>query len=71
MAVDALKCKECGRQYPLEAKFVCEDCFGPLEVSYDFTNVDVEEAKRTIQSGPQHLAILRFSSVRNTPEVGA
>lgn len=55
MAVDALKCKECGRQYPLEAKFVCEDCFGPLEVSYDFSNVDAEEAKRKIQAGPQNI----------------
>jgi threonine synthase len=55
MAVDALKCKECGTKYPLEALFVCEHCFGPLEVEYDFTNVDVEEAKRTIQAGPQNI----------------
>lgn len=55
MAVDALKCKECGTEYPLEAKFVCEHCFGPLEVQYDFSNLDVEEAKRTIQAGPQNI----------------
>jgi threonine synthase len=55
MAVDALKCKECGTKYPLEALFVCDQCFGPLEVEYDFTNIDVAEAKRTIQSGPQNI----------------
>jgi threonine synthase len=55
MAVDALKCKECGTKYPLEALFVCEQCFGPLEVEYDYSNVDVEEAKRTIQAGPQNI----------------
>jgi threonine synthase len=55
MAVDALKCKECGTKYPLEALFVCDQCFGPLEVEYDFSNIDVEEAKRTIQSGPQNI----------------
>ena len=59
MAVDALKCKECGTKYPLEALFVCDQCFGPLEVEYDYSNIDVEEAKRTIQTGPQ--SIWRYS----------
>ena len=55
MAVDALKCKECGERYPLEAHFVCEHCFGPLEVAYDFSDVDPAEAKRKIQAGPQNI----------------
>ncbi|MBJ7459081.1 MAG: threonine synthase [Thermoleophilaceae bacterium] len=59
MAVDALKCKECGKKYPLEALFVCDECFGPLEVEYDYSGIDPEEAKRTIQSGPQ--SIWRYS----------
>ncbi|MBJ7346943.1 MAG: threonine synthase [Thermoleophilaceae bacterium] len=55
MSVTALKCKECGEQYALEARYVCEQCFGPLEVSYDFTGIDVEGAKRKIQAGPQNI----------------
>src|SRR3954452_14972805 len=51
MAVESLKCKECGQAYPLEASFVCEQCFGPLEVSYDFSDLDAEEARRKIQAG--------------------
>lgn len=51
----ALKCKECGQEYPLEARFVCETCFGPLEVDYDFSKLDVAEVKRTIQSGPNSI----------------
>jgi threonine synthase len=51
MAVESLKCKECGEAYPLEARFVCEQCFGPLEVSYDFSDLDAEEARRKIQAG--------------------
>ena len=31
-----LKCRECGRHYPKEALHVCEFCFGPLEVAYDY-----------------------------------
>ena len=34
--VQALRCRECGREYPLEPLHVCEFCFGPLEVSYDY-----------------------------------
>ena len=32
----ALRCRECGREYPLEPLHVCEFCFGPLEVAYDY-----------------------------------
>jgi len=51
MTVQELKCKECGAGYPLEARFVCDDCFGPLEVSYDFSGLDPAETKRKIQAG--------------------
>jgi threonine synthase len=51
MAVESLKCKECGESYPLEARFVCEQCFGPLEVSYDFSSLDPAEARRKISAG--------------------
>ncbi len=39
----ALKCRECGREYPLAANHVCEFDFGPLEVVYDY-----ERIKRTL-----------------------
>jgi threonine synthase len=59
MAVESLKCKECGESYPLEAIFVCEQCFGPLEVSYDFSGLDAGEARRKIQAGSR--GIWRYS----------
>jgi len=51
MSIESLRCKECGERYPLEARFVCERCFGPLEVAYDHSGVDAEEARRRIQAG--------------------
>jgi threonine synthase len=51
MAVESLRCKECGTTYPLDARYVCERCFGPLEVSYDRGDLDAAEARRKIQSG--------------------
>ena len=34
-----LKCRECGREYPKDVLFVCEYCFGSLEVNYDYPNI--------------------------------
>jgi threonine synthase len=53
MPVQALQCKECRETYPLEARYVCERCFGPLEVAYDLSGLDAASAKRRIQAGPQ------------------
>src|SRR4051812_20304577 len=55
MAVEALKCKECGERYPLDARYVCDVCFGPLEVAYDLSELDPDEARRKIQAGPQSI----------------
>jgi threonine synthase len=52
MPVQALQCKECRETYPLEARYVCERCFGPLEVAYDLTGLDAAEIRRKIQAGP-------------------
>ncbi|MGH2848193.1 MAG: threonine synthase [Thermoleophilaceae bacterium] len=53
MPVQALRCKECGTEYELEARYVCESCFGPLEVGYDHSRLDAAEVKRRIQAAPQ------------------
>src|SRR6266516_4197175 len=51
MALEGLRCKECGATYALEARYVCEECFGPLEVYYDHSGLDPDEARRRIQTG--------------------
>jgi threonine synthase len=55
MPVQALACKECGAEYELDARYVCERCFGPLEVSYELSSLDAGGVKRRIQAGPQTL----------------
>jgi threonine synthase len=51
----ALKCKECGTEYKLQAKHVCEECFGPLEVKYDYSNLRQTITREKIQSGPNSI----------------
>jgi threonine synthase len=53
MSIESLKCKECGTAYELDASYVCENCFGPLEVAYDYSGLDAAEVKRQIQAGSQ------------------
>jgi threonine synthase len=53
MSIESLKCKECGAAYELDARYVCENCFGPLEVAYDLSGLEAAEAKRRIQAGSQ------------------
>ncbi len=57
MAVTHLRCRECRTEYPLEALYVCERCFGPLEVAYDHSRLggDVDQLRRRIQAGPQNI----------------
>ena len=55
MPAEALKCKECSTTYPLEARYVCERCFGPLEVAYRAPSSDADELRRRIQAGPSSL----------------
>jgi len=49
----ALKCRECGREYPLEATHVCEFDFGPLEVAYDYERIKKSLSRATILSRNQ------------------
>jgi threonine synthase len=56
MPPESLRCKECQTTYPLDARYVCERCFGPLEVAYaSFEGADPAELKRRIQAGPHSL----------------
>ena len=56
MAAKSLRCRECEAEYELEAKYVCERCFGPLEVSYERPEIlDVDGLRRRIQAGPQNI----------------
>src|ERR1700737_3353675 len=50
--VEGLRCRECARPYPAEALHVCEWCFGPLEVVYDYEAIAAAVSREGIASGP-------------------
>jgi len=48
-----LTCRECGRTYPAEKLFLCEYCFAPLDVTYDYNSIKLE--RRTFRDKPKNL----------------
>ncbi len=56
MPPEALRCKECKTEYPLDARYVCERCFGPLEVAYaPLADADPAQLRARIEAGPYSL----------------
>ncbi|MCO5201742.1 MAG: threonine synthase [Chloroflexi bacterium] len=50
-----LRCRECHREYPLEARHVCDFCFGPVEVTYDYEGIRRNVTRERIATGPASL----------------
>jgi len=50
-----LVCKGCGSEHPLDARFACDRCFGPLEAAYDYPAIARGVTRELIQAGPPTL----------------
>jgi threonine synthase len=57
-----LVCRECGSITSLAAEFACAECFGPLEVGYDFGSV----TRTDIECGPP--SIWRYRTLLPVPD---
>jgi threonine synthase len=53
--IRGLQCRECGQLYATEARHVCELCFGPLEVAYDYDLIRMLISREAIARGPRTL----------------
>jgi threonine synthase len=53
--VTGLRCRECGREFPAEALHVCDYCFGPLEVAYDYERIKATITRQKIEAGPRSI----------------
>lgn len=73
--VVGLKCRECGTRYPKEPVNTCENCFGPLEVEYDWEVVKEEVSKERFAEGPnsiwRYAPLLPVDDPSNAVDLGA
>src|SRR5487761_1197688 len=53
--VTGLRCRECGRTFPVAALHVCDYCFGPLEVAYDYEAIAATVTRERIAAGPRSI----------------
>ena len=58
---NALRCRECHREFPLDPIYVCDFCFGPLEVAYDYDAMRKTVTRERFESGP--LSVWRYADL--------
>ena len=67
----ALICRECGKEYPTEAIHVCELCFGPLEVKYNYDEIKETMSRASVEAGPKSLwRYKELLPIEGSPTVG-
>jgi threonine synthase len=69
--VTGLQCRECGRDYPQEPLHVCESCFGPLEIQYDYDAIEKHMRRERIAARERNLWRYReLLPIDGEPRVG-
>ena len=69
--VTGLQCRECGQEYPQEPLHVCELCFGPLEIQYDYAAIRKTMTRESIASRERNLWRYReLLPINGEPRVG-
>ena len=61
-----LRCRECGKTWGNQPRSICDDCFSPLEVSYDYDYLRSQVTREQIVQGPP--SMWRYSSLLPLPE---
>ena len=69
--IKGLICRECGKTYPPVSLHVCDMCFGPLEVQYNYEAIKSRISRKTIEAGPKSLwRYIDLLPIQGEPTVG-
>jgi threonine synthase len=66
-----LQCRECKKEYPPTFKYICEECFGPLDVHYDFPPVTKNTFSNREHTYWRYHELLPIESKSNIVSIGA
>ena len=71
--IKSLKCRECSEEYTPEFRYICENCFGPLEVEYNYDKLNV--SKNTFENREKNIwryfELLPINNKNNIIDIGA
>lgn len=69
--IKGLKCRVCATPYPVEPLAICEECFGPLEVDYDYQKIKQDLTREAIASRPKTIWRYReLLPIEGEPTIG-
>lgn len=67
-----LKCRECGKEHPTKKLAVCEDCFAPVDLVYDYQSIELDH--RSFADRPHSIwryrELLPLNDIRNIIDLG-
>jgi threonine synthase len=61
-----LRCRECGRTWGNQPRSICDDCFSPLEVAYDYDALKASISRERISTRPPNM--WRYSDLLPLPQ---
>jgi len=67
----SLQCRECKKEYDSTFKYICEECFGPLDVKYDFPTVTKETFANREHTYWRYAELLPIVDKSNIVSIGA
>ncbi len=67
----SLQCRECKKEYDSTFKYICEECFGPLDVKYDFPAVTKETFANREHTYWRYAELLPIVDKSNIVSIGA
>ena len=71
MARTSLQCRECKKIYETAFKYVCEDCFGPLDVKYDYPKIEKNAFANREHTYWRYFELLPIENKSNIVSIGA
>ncbi|TLX79991.1 MAG: threonine synthase [Thaumarchaeota archaeon] len=69
--VKFLQCRECKKEYSPTFKYICDECFGPLDVHYDFPSVNKNTFANREHTYWRYFELLPIASKSNIVSIGA
>ena len=71
LARTSLQCRECKKEYETAFKYVCDECFGPLDVKYDFPTLTKDTFSNREQTYWRYFELLPIENKSNIVNIGA
>ena len=69
--IKSLQCRECKKEYLPTFKYICDDCFGPLDVKYDFPTVNKNTFANREHTYWRYFELLPITDKSNIVNIGA